>query len=86
MRIMRTEDLKNRTKELLEDAFECALGKIDHAINSGGMNVEDAEDNYLLPKILAKALLQDAANSIAEPVGHRKKVFRREVDKIYALI
>lgn len=83
---MRTEDLKSRTKEVLEDAFERVLGKIDHAIASGGMNVEAAEDNYYLPKILAKALLRDATNGIGEPVGSKKKAFRREVDKLYPLI
>lgn len=83
---MKKEDLKARTKEVIENAVEHIVNKIDHAINSGAMDVDGAEDNYLLPKMLAKALLRDAEDSIGEPLGARQREFRDEVDKIYAMI
>ena len=83
---MKKEDLKARTREVIEDAVERIVNKIDHSINSGAMDVEGADDDYLLPKMLAKALLRDAENSIGEPIGAGKREFRDEVDKIYAMI
>lgn len=78
--------MKNRTKEVLDNAVERMFGKIDHAIASAAMNIEDAEDNYLLPKALAKALLRDAVDSIGEPIGAGKREFQHEVDNLYAII
>lgn len=83
---MKKEDLKTRTKEVLDNAIERMVGKIDHAILSGAVDVDAAEDNYLLPKMLAKALLRDAENSIGEPIGAGQQQFRDEVDQIYTMI
>ena len=84
---MKQEDLKKRTKEILTNSYENMLDKIDKAISSGIIDVENADDNYMLPKILARAIIRDAENSIGEPAGNEsRKEFLRSVDNVYAMI
>ena len=80
---MKKEDLIARTTELVNQAHRSMLDNITLAIESGAMNIEEAKDNYLLPKALFLALLKEESFSVGIP--HRgKKEFLKLVDRIYA--
>lgn len=78
------EQLKEKTIELLNNAHEEMVEKIDKAINSGCMDLENADNNYLLPKILVSALLKDMVFQY-KPMGDTKKA-EKEILNIYSLL
>ena len=72
---------KKRMKELvvglLEDSQEIMISKIDHALNSGLINVEDWDGTYIEPKCIGKALLESEADSYnysGKGTTHERKV------------
>lgn len=82
---MTKEKLIERTTELINQAHRNMLDNIEQAIASGSMNIEGAEDNYILPKALFLALLKEEKHCLSLPYGGRKE-FTKTVDKIYAML
>ncbi len=80
---MKKEALIERTTELINQAHRSMLDNIEKAISSGSMNIEEAEDNYMLPKALFLALLKEETKCLGIPFKDRKD-FTKTVDKIYA--
>lgn len=80
---MKKVDLIARTTELVNQAHRSMLDNIALAIESGAMNIEEAEDNYLLPKALLLALLKEESFSVGVPYGGKKE-FLKLVNRIYA--
>lgn len=82
---MRKEDLASKTTELINQAHRSMLDNLDRAIESGCMDIEKAEDNYILPKALFLALLKEEQHSVGLPYGWRK-AFKKSIDKIFAIL
>lgn len=81
---MEREELKKKTLEVLQGVYENMKGKIDHAIASGSMNIDAAEDNYVLPRKLMIAILKDAYESNAEWMRHTNgRSAIRDINNIY---
>ena len=81
---MKRSDLKKRTKEILKANYMEMVKKIDHAIMSGSMNIDGAEDNYALPRILSIAILKDAYQSNESwAINVKGKRVKREINNIY---
>lgn len=56
------EQLNQKTHELLEEAVKTVKKKVEQAINSGALlPLDDYDNDYQLPKIIAYVILKDAA-------------------------
>lgn len=82
---MEKEKLLQRTSELIDDSCKFMKAKAEKAVSGGTMDIGNAEDNYLLPKMLLLALLKDAIHEVGAPIGMEKD-FLKEVDDIYSCI
>lgn len=79
---MTKEDAKNMAVEIADDLFQQVKSKIDSALNSGSIDLESYENNYLLPKIIAEAALRDVYERNLPPT----KKWRKEVNNIYKFL
>lgn len=50
------ENVRNRTLDLLDDAHQELIKKLDYLLDSGAINYESEDDNYKLPKHIMQAL------------------------------
>jgi hypothetical protein len=73
--IKKVNDCLKSDKKLIQD-------KIQKAINSGCMDIEGAEDNYVLPKYLISAIYREMSRQYTPPYGGRKA--QKEINNIYA--
>jgi hypothetical protein len=56
------ETLK-RIKEMLPDIMTGVVKQSEHLLDSGAVDIDDYNDDYLLPKIILAACLYDLAHS-----------------------
>ncbi len=56
---MTRKQLRAKTRELLRQTAHQIDRGIEKAIMSGSMNIEDAKDDYYLPRLLMTALLKN---------------------------
>lgn len=77
--------LESRVLELIDDTSATMKHKVKKVLDSGAIDIDSADDNYVLPKIILRALLKDAEFSIGSPIG-KERMTKKEVDNIYALI
>ncbi len=82
---MDREVLESRVLELIDDTSATMKLKVKKVLDSGAIDIDSADDNYVLPKIILRALLKDAEFSIGSPIG-KERMTKKEVDNIYALI
>ena len=82
---MSREALESKTTELINQTHKSMLDNLDRAIESGCLDIEKAEDNYVLPKALLLALLKEEQHSVGLPYGWRK-AFKETIDKIFAVL
>ncbi len=82
---MEREICRTMVQELIEYTCTLMKNKIDIVISSGAIDIEEAEDNYLLPKLVLKALLKDSENEVGLPFSNQKE-HRKIIDNICALI
>lgn len=72
------ESIKNRVNELLNDSFIDAQKLVLKGINSGAIDIENWTpefDSWLLPKIIATAILEKCAETCSpNGTGHEKTV------------
>jgi hypothetical protein len=68
-----------KIREMLPDLQEWLLKRCDQLLRSGGIRLEDYEDDFLLPKILLTAALLDAAHDC---YGPRDPKFMRQVQNL----
>ena len=74
---------KRLTKQMVKEALNEVLDKkLDKAFEVGIINVNDYDLDYLLPKIIASALLKEAAFQ-ATPLGVN---YREISEKLYKLL
>lgn len=79
---MTENSLIEKTNELIDECCQMMRDKITDAIKSGAMNIEAAEDNYILPKTLLCALLKEAHNQFE--LSFMVKNFNKQINTIYA--
>lgn len=65
---------KKLTKEMVKQAVECALSKMDRAFESGAFDIDNYDCDYELPKIVATALLEKGVRQITPLYSENKKV------------
>ena len=56
------EKIKELTEQLLQESYNAMKGKIDKAINSGALDIDDWDEKInpmVLPKSIATAILAD---------------------------
>ncbi|PNP92060.1 hypothetical protein BFS16_12050 [Hoylesella timonensis] len=82
---MDREDLESRVLELIDYTSATMKLKVKKVLDSGAIDIDSADDNYVLPKIILRALLKDAEFSVGSPIGEERMI-KKEVDNIYALI
>lgn len=82
---MKKEDLIDKTTQLIDAACEDMKKNVIRAIDSGSMNIEEAEDNWILPKLLFKALIKEEDFQTKVPSYIEKKM-RNVISKIYAML
>ena len=58
---MTKAQLRKKIKELIRKGKPEVDRMLEKAINSGAIDIEGAEDNYLLPKIILSALYSELA-------------------------
>lgn len=63
---------KKLTKEMVEQAISIAFQKMDKAFTCGAFDINNYDLDYELPKIVASALLEEAAWQ-ASPLGKENK-------------
>ncbi len=74
------EELIQKINELIKPNNSEMLGKIDIILNSNCIDLDDYDNNYLLPKIIFTALLIDASEKY-EPFGKEAKKEVRNILK-----
>jgi hypothetical protein len=79
---MTEEQLRKRVKHLSDDMEWSIQTRLDKAIASGAIKMEEYEDNYRLPKIVLVAILRDIEKDFTSP----RKEDRKEVENIYKFI
>ena len=60
--------LKAKTQRMINIALEDVKKDIDKLFNSGGFDINDFENDYCLPKIIASIVLEKAAKEV-EPLS-----------------
>ncbi len=79
---MTKNQLKAKTKEMLRSDLKEAYKLIDKAIVSGCMDIEGADNNYLLPKVLLNAIYK-------QHIWQRKPLHKdetKQIDNIYRFL
>ena len=59
-------EVRIKVDKMLFDVCSSVHKRVEHLLNSGALNMEDWEDNFLLPK----ALLSDALHEVAANYDH----------------
>jgi hypothetical protein len=79
------QSIKNRVEELLKDSYIDAQKKIDKAINSGAIDIENWDPNYnswILPKIIVTAILENASQDYQGKGTEFEKQIKKEVNNL----
>lgn len=79
---MAKEDAKSKTLELAKEMFARVDGKIDKALNSGCIDLDAYQDDYVLPKIILYAIMMDLCDE-SKPL---LKKWQREANKLYKFL
>lgn len=78
-------EIKKLVKFMLKQSHEEAVKKIDKAINSGALNIEDwsAENSpMVLPKTITLAILEDEARQYEGRGTNVQKTVRKEANNL----
>ena len=63
-----------RTRDMINESAKHMKKNIERAFNSGGINLEDYEDNNILPRIIMTALLKEEMSQYPPIHKEDKKV------------
>jgi len=83
---MTKTELRKKTNKLISDAVSGMRKNMEKAISSGSMNIEEADDNYILPRSLVIALLQEEINQFDCKGTDFEKEVKKNAKNIYAMI
>ena len=56
---MTKKQLEKKTRHLIAESAKCMRRNMKRAIESGAIDIKSYEDNYILPKIVLRALLEE---------------------------
>jgi len=76
------EQLEQKTYQLIEDVVKIYQDKIKKAFDSGAFDVEDYDNNFLLPKTIICAISKEIERQFEPPMTKDKKM----VNNIYRMI
>lgn len=79
------EILRQHAEDILKGSYEAMLKKIDKAINSGALDVDNYDPNHnpmVLPKIIVKALLEDEATQYDAKGTSFERQIKKEVKNL----
>ena len=77
---MTKEDALEKVRKILNHNNEVMLQRAYRALCSGAVDLESLTESSWIPKAIATAVLEDAAEQFSPPVG--KKAFRKEVKNL----
>jgi len=81
--------IKKHVKGMLKDSYASMLKKIDKALNSGAIDIENYDVNnapMIIPKCIVIAILQDETEQYSAKGTAYEKLVRRESDNIYTYL
>ena len=78
---MTQKQLKSKVNQCLKSDKALIQKLIDKAINSGCMDIEGAEDNYILAKNLLTAIYKEMSRQYSPMDGHKQQ--KENVQNIY---
>ena len=81
---MTKERIKQLTEELAGDLPRQISISIDKVLTSGVVNIDDFEDNYLLPKMIMSAVCQQYAREYKPLYGSRSQT--KQINEISLLV
>ena len=76
---MTKEDARNKAMEVADNFFQQVKSKINSALNSGCIDFDSYDNNYILPRMIVEAVLRDVYECNIPPT----KEMRKEVENIY---
>ena len=79
------ENIEKKVEELLNDSYIDAKQKLSKALNSGAIDIENWDPNHnhwLLPKIIAIAILEDLGDELRPRSGDLVKKVDKEVKNV----
>ena len=71
-----------RTRDMINESARHMKKNIERAFNSGGINLEDYEDNNILPRIIMTALLKEEMSQYP-PI---RKEDKKTAENLYLLM
>lgn len=77
--------IKSLVKEMLKESHNAMIGKIDHVLNSGAIDIDAWSESYnpmILPKCIVTAILQDEGHQYEGKGTSFEKRVKREVKNI----
>lgn len=82
------ENLKKRVLNMADDFRKSVADKLQRAIDSGCIDLDEAEDNFILPKIVFTAILADGAEQYTPPAYDTKqcRAFKKQTNNIKAFL
>lgn len=78
--------IKKLVKNLLKESHKAQLEKIDKALNSGALDLDNWSENespMIIPKIITTSILEDAANRhyTCKGTSHERKI-KKEIKNL----
>ena len=71
-----------KTHSVIHSMSQKMKEKIEKALNSEAINLENWKDDFVLPKLITSALLQDAIDQL-RPI---EETYQEEIENIYKFI
>jgi hypothetical protein len=79
---MDKKDAKEKSMEIAREMFAKVEGKIDRALNSGCLDLDAYQDDYVLPKIILNAIMMWTCDESKPPL----KKWQKEAKNIYKFL
>lgn len=78
------EQTIEKVENLIVDIQKHMTERLEQIINSGAINFEEYNNDYILPKMIIQALLQKEQNLYQFPKGfYNERKLKKEVKNIY---
>lgn len=81
---MTNKQLKSKLKSMLKEDKKAIDKYIEKVILSGSIDIEAAENNYILPKMLLSAIYKEMSFQY-KPFSYNRQT-EKEIDNIYAML
>lgn len=83
-RMITKEQTREKVENLIVDIQKHMTERLEQIINSGAINFEEYNNDYILPKMIIQALLQKEQNLYQFPKGfYNERKLKKEVKNIY---